>query len=204
MEAQIRNLEATVEVRATDKGPEFVLSTETLDRHGTILKADGWELDRFMQNPILAFQHKTGSNDPDDILGTWSDVRVEDGKLVGRANFEDADLNPKADKVRRKIEAGTLRAVSVGFIPHEWRWGQKSKGEDEDVLYLERNELVEVSIVATPSNPDALKRGVEDMRKEFAPKQAEKEEEQKNSPDAVVKARLILNRLNQKAHENRN
>lgn len=162
---QQRNIDLSAEVRKIgDDKHEFVASTDAVDRHGTILSPDGWMLDSFRANPIMAYQHNTHSTEPDDILGTW-DVRVENGKLIVTANYDTE--NEKAMKIKRKVDNGILRAVSVGFIPHEYRWGQKSKGESEDVMYLERNELLEVSIVAVPSNPEALKRSCEELMQEI-------------------------------------
>ena len=115
-------------------------------------------------------------------------------QLVGKPNFEDADLNPKADKIRRKIEAGTLRAVSVGFMPLEYHWGDKRNGENEEVLYLDKNALLEVSIVAVPSNPEALKRSVEGIINEIPKPQPEQEAVvEKKKGLGVEKARLIVN-----------
>ena len=195
---QARNIQGELEVRQSEAGMEFVISTASVDRHGTIINPRGWELDNFRANPIMAFQHNTSSTDPDDILGTW-DIRMEQDaqgrmQLVGKPNFEDADLNPKADKIRRKIEAGTLRAVSVGFMPIEYHWGDKRNGEQEDVLYLDRNALLEVSIVAVPSNPDALKRSAEELMNELPKPQPEVEavEDTKKGP-GLAKARLIVN-----------
>jgi HK97 family phage prohead protease len=196
-----RNIQADIEVRAAEGGMEFVISTASVDRHGTVINPNGWELDSFRANPIMAFQHNTGSTDPDDILGTW-DIRMErdaDGRnlLVGKPNFEDAELNPKADKIRRKIEAGTLRAVSVGFIPMEYHWGERKAGEDEEVLYLDRNALLEVSIVAVPSNPEALKRNAEELMERYQkPRKPKKEDEiegLKKKGLGIEKARLIVN-----------
>ena len=196
---QARNIPAELEVRNTDSGMEFVISTAAVDRHGTVINPRGWDLEAFRANPIMAFQHNTSSTDPDDILGTW-DIRSElgpDGRmqLVGKPNFEDADLNPKADKIRRKIEAGTLRAVSVGFMPLEYHWGDKRNGENEEVLYLDRNALLEVSIVAVPSNPEALKRSVEDIINEIPKPQPEQEAVvEKKKGLGIDKARLIVNK----------
>jgi HK97 family phage prohead protease len=192
---EIRKIEADIQVRGEGEETEFVISTAGMDRHGTVISPDGWDLSNFKRNPIMAFQHNTGSTDPDDIIGTW-DIRVEGGQLLGKPIYEPEDLNPKADKIRRKVEHGTLRAVSVGFIPREWHWGDEKKGEKRDVLYLDKNELLEVSIVAVPSNPDALKRSYEDLRNDIP--QPEEVVERGNSLD-IVKARLIVNNLKQNA-----
>lgn len=188
---EVRRVEADIQVRGEGTETEFVISTSKVDRHGTVISGTGWDLSNFRANPIMAFQHNTSSTDPDDIIGTW-DIRVEGGQLIGKPIYEPEELNPKADKIRRKVEHGTLRAVSVGFIPREWHWGDEKKGESRDVLYLDKNELLEVSIVAVPSNPDALKRSFEDLKNDI-PKPVE-QEEKRNSLD-VLKARLIVNQL---------
>lgn len=142
---------------------EFVLSSDSVDRHGTVIKQDGWDLTAFLRNPVMAYQHDTRSTDPDDFIGTWDNIRVENGQLVGTPNFEPADLNPKAEKIRRKVEHGTIRSASVGFIPREAHWGKKDRGENPDVLYFDRMELLEVSLVGIPSNPDAVKRSIDEL-----------------------------------------
>ena len=186
-----RNIEAEIEVRKDEDGShEFVISTAAVDRHGTIINSEGWDLSAFRSNPIMAYQHDTHSSDPDNIIGTW-DVRIEDGKLVGKPNYEPAELNPKADKIRRKVEHGTLRAVSVGFIPKEYHWGNRSKGEDPDTLYLDKNELLEVSIVAVPSNPESLKRSTEELMQEM-PKPEPTPEAEENTGPGNHHARLFL------------
>lgn len=139
---------------------EFVISSEAVDSYGTVFKMAGWDLKRYANNPIVAYQHRAGSDDPDDIIGT-STVRIEDGKLIGLVTFEPADINEKAEKVFRKIQAGTLKMASIGARPSEYRFGDESKGEDKDVLYFTRQELMEWSVVSIGSNPDAHKRNAQ-------------------------------------------
>jgi HK97 family phage prohead protease len=186
LEAQIRKRE--------DNSIEFIMSTESVDRHGTVLRADGWNLDAFKRNPVMAYQHNTHSSDPDDFIGTWEDVRVENGKLVGVPNFEPEEINPKAEKIKRKVEHGTFRSVSVGFIPREAHWGDKKRNEDPEILYFDRMDLLEVSIVGIPSNPDAVKRSYEELVRDFPkPEQVEETEDKGRS---VLEARLSLLTLN--------
>ena len=70
---------------------EFVISTEAEDTYGTIFKADGWDLSRYSSNPIVSFNHNDWSMDPDQILGT-SEVRVENGQLIGKVTFQAVSL----------------------------------------------------------------------------------------------------------------
>jgi hypothetical protein len=48
------------------------------------------------------------------------------------------------------IEQGMLRAVSVSFVPHESK-ANSSKGRT-----INKSELIEVSLVTVPMNPQAL------------------------------------------------
>lgn len=191
LEAQIR--------KQGDNTIEFVLSSEKVDRHGTVIRADAWDLTSFRKNPVMAYQHSTNSTDPDDYLGTLEDVRIHEGKLVGTPAFEPEDLNPKADKVRRKVEHGTIRSVSVGFVPHAAHWGDQKRNEDPEVLYFDKVELLEVSIVGIPSNTDAVRRTYEELIREFPKPEAVKEiEDTQDQGRSIFEARLSLLTLNSK------
>jgi hypothetical protein len=145
---------------------EFVISSESEDTYKTVFMADGADFSRYENNPIVAYGHRTWSDDPDMILGT-SEVRQEGKLTIGKVRFEDAETNPIAEKVFKKIVAGTLRMASIGASVLEWRWGDENKGEDKDVIYFTRWQLLEWSIVPIGSNKDALVRNaqtVDEMR----------------------------------------
>lgn len=144
---------------------EFVISNEARDRDGTIISIAGWRLDNYRQNPIVCYQHDTGtrwdsSPDPDVIIGHCTDIRVEGDQLIGVVKFdrEEEERNPLAEKVFRKVQRGTLRATSVGFWAHDGHWGDIEDGEDSGTYYFTDQELMEFSIVALPSNPHAIAR----------------------------------------------
>jgi HK97 family phage prohead protease len=136
---------------------EFVISSDAVDSYNTVFKMSGWDLNRYAQNPIVCYQHRSHSDDPDNLIGT-STIRVEDNKLIGTVTFEDADVNPRAEKIFRKVQAGTLRMASVGARVLKAHLGDEEKNEDKEVLYFDRSELIEWSIVSVGANPDAHKR----------------------------------------------
>ena len=139
----------------------FVISDESKDRHGTVILASAWDLENYNKNGIVAYMHDTHDrNNPDKIVGIGT-VRIEGGQLLADVAFEPLDLNPLADKIRRKIDFGTLSATSVGFIPKRAHWGVEEAGEDPKVLYFDEVELLEFSIVNIPSNPNAVRRSAE-------------------------------------------
>lgn len=139
---------------------EFVISSEAEDTYGTVFKMDGWQLNRYNQNNIVCYQHRASSPDPDDIIGL-GEVFVEDNKLIGRVTFEDAETNPKAEKVMRKVHNGTLKMASISANIMDGRMGIKDLNEDPNVIYFTAQELMEWSIVSIGSNPDALKRNAD-------------------------------------------
>jgi HK97 family phage prohead protease len=147
-------LRALTDEQKKNRTAEFVISTEAVDTYGTVFKSSGWDLTRYQKNPIVAYGHRTWSDNPDMIIGT-SEVRIEDGQLIGKVTFEAEDVNPTAETIWRKVQAGTLRMASVGANVLEWRWGDTTLGEDKENIYFTRIELLEWSIVPIGSNPDA-------------------------------------------------
>lgn len=136
---------------------EFVISTEAPDTYGTVFKISGWDLKRYENNPVVFYAHKSYSDNPDMLIGT-SEIRIEENQLIGVVRFEPAEINPLAEKVWQKVQAGTLRMASIGANPKKGHWGDEKFGEDRDVLYFDEQELLEWSIVPIGSNPEALKR----------------------------------------------
>jgi hypothetical protein len=190
-EAVIR---ALTEDNIKNREAEFVISTEAIDSYDTIFKIDGWDFTRYQNNPIVAYGHRTWSDNPDMILGT-SEVRIEGNQLIGVVRFETAEVNPTADKVWKKVQAGTLRMASVGANPIEWRMGVAADGENPGVLYFTRTELLEWSIVPLGSNPEALKRSaetLESIRSELT-KETEPETIRENKGLSTFEAQLLIN-----------
>jgi len=142
---------------------EFVISSDAVDSYSTVFKMSGWDLNRYERNPIVCYQHRSYSEDPDNLIGT-STIRIEDNMLIGTVTFEDADVNPRAEKIFRKVQAGTLRMASVGARVLKAHLGDEEKNEDKEVLYFDRSELIEWSIVSVGANPDAHKRNAETLK----------------------------------------
>ena len=128
-------------------GLEFVLSDATPDRLGDIINAKGWDLRNFLRNPIALFNHSK-----DFPIGRWENLRVEKGSLKGKLRLAPEGTSARIDEVRKLIQAGILRAVSVGFKPIEFKPRTDVKRGD----YYAKSELVETSVVAIPANPNAL------------------------------------------------
>lgn len=142
-------------VNLENRTAEFVISTEAIDTYETVFLMSGWDLSRYQKNPVVLFNHN--AQDADHVIGT-SEVRVEDKQLVAVVTFEPAEINPLAEKILRKVQAGTIRGASIRADVMDGRFGVEADGEDPNVLYFTRQELMEWSIVTLNSNPDALAR----------------------------------------------
>lgn len=129
-------------------GQEFVLSDETPDRMDDVIMADAWDLASFQKNPIALFNHN--SNAP---IGKWANVRVVDKQLRGHLELAPAGTSDRIDEIGKLIDAGILRAVSVGFRPKESRPRPES---NYGGLFFTKAELVETSLCSVGANPNAL------------------------------------------------
>ena len=131
-----------------------VVSTETRDRDGDIIRASGWELDRFKEHPVLVSSHNYGRLD--SIIGEWEEISVRDNRLEGVAKYYIGQGNPEADWGFNLAMKGRA-AYSVGFIP-DMSEAKEIAGSTRGFSGWEFNkqELLEVSHVTIPSNPDAL------------------------------------------------
>ena len=134
---------------ATGSDLEFVLSDATVDRYGDIVEPAGWDLKNFKKNPIALFGHSSGFP-----VGTWSNVRVEGGKLLAKLNLAARGTSARLDEIIGLVEQGILRAVSVGFRPTDWEPIDKEKPYAGQ--RYKKQELLETSIVSVPANPAAL------------------------------------------------
>lgn len=151
---ELKRYHSTRAEKVSERVFQFVISDESVDRHRSVIKLDGWKLDNYRNNPIVAYQHDTFSSNPDSIVGK-GEVFQDGGKLMARVTFEPEGDNPIADKLVKKIDFGSINATSVGFNPMEWSKGERSAGEDPDLVYFRSQDLLEFSIVHIPSNPNA-------------------------------------------------
>ena len=143
----------------------FVASDGTRDSAGTVLNQGGWSLDRFNKNGIIGYQHKVygswdGTDNPDNVIGKGS-AYVKDEKLMVDVEFEPGEINPLAEKIYQKLLFGSLNAVSVGFLPigrGSWGKGEEALDGEKPTYYYAGQELLEVSVVNIPANPNALKK----------------------------------------------
>ncbi len=138
-----------------ERSYEFTASTSTIDRDGEVIEAKGWDLKNFKKNPVIMYAHDYRSLP----IGKAPKVWLAGGKLKNTVQFPPEGTYEFADIVERLVDTGYLKTESVGFIPQKWEDGDGEKGPKRTYL---KQELLEISIVPVPSNPDALRNAVEE------------------------------------------
>lgn len=117
---------------------EVIATTEGVDRDGEVIMIKGWDFTNFMKNPVVLFGHDYWSFP----IGAVTELTPDDSKVVAKGVFARTEEGQKA---RVLYEDGILKTVSVGFIPKERNGNVITKAE-----------LLELSFVPVPSNPEAL------------------------------------------------
>lgn len=131
-----------------DKPLRFVCSDETVDRYNSTIAADGWVLDNFKGNPVMTFNH-----DADAPVGRWLSMGVEGKQLMGEAEFMPRELSEFGWTIGQMYREGFLRAVSVNFLPIEYKFNDERGFWALDYL---KQELIECAAVSMPGNANAL------------------------------------------------
>jgi HK97 family phage prohead protease len=118
-----------------------VMSKEVTDRDGEIISIAGIDTTNFAKNPVVLDSHRMNTT-VFDILGKVIDIQKTVDSLIGVIEFSDT---PQGQMAKRLVDQGILKTLSIGFIP---------KTYEGNVIM--NSELLEVSFVAVPSNPEAM------------------------------------------------
>lgn len=150
--------------QGVDRRMTFVASDETRDAYGTVLPIDEWNLERYNNNGVVGYAHNLYGSydaDPDYVIGRGR-AYIKGSELLIDIEFEPEGTNKIADKVWRKLQFGSLNGVSVGFSAQGAHWGEGEEAEDgaNPTLYYTGLELLEVSVVTIPANPNAVRRSI--------------------------------------------
>lgn len=119
-------------------------STERIDRDGDIIASDAFAeslRDYLNAGGVILYNH-----DKDKVIGKClSAVIVE-----GRGLLVEAEIFTPDEEILSGIRNGALKSFSVGFLAKEYDPTLFEGG----VLY-EKGDLLEISVVSVPANPDA-------------------------------------------------
>tara|TARA_R100000808_G_scaffold1822_1_gene7786 strand:- start:14457 stop:15788 length:1332 start_codon:yes stop_codon:yes gene_type:complete len=190
VDVQMKSINADMEM--PNKKGEFVFtaSTESTDREGDVIKADGWVLDNFKSGGVLLWGHNQDKLPVGKVL--W--VKQKDGQLLGKARFNGQTQLSK--DVEKLVRMGDLTGISVGFRALE------SEKTHEGRMFT-KQELLEVSVVNVPANPDAVIHTIKsldlksdnvklNLYKSMETETEEKEEEEKATMDECIENKISI------------
>ena len=125
----------------------FVVSTPEVDRYGTIIVPSGIDYTAYLNNPIVLAQHDSDQ---------WPIGRCLGFAMNGdnlEATIQVECVTEEGKKLTKLINAGFVKAVSVGIIPTEY---EEQTIDGNKVTVYTKSELVEFSVVSVPANRQAL------------------------------------------------
>jgi len=131
--------------KATSDGYDarFVVSSTSPDRVGDTFSAGALKsLVQSTQKMIALWQH-----DSKQPCGYWEGFKMVGGKLVANLKLADTNLGKM---IRSLLDSGVPLGASVGFRTLDAKPNKSQGYEFRDV------DLMEISVVSTPANPDAI------------------------------------------------
>lgn len=135
------------------KNKPFVLSDGSRkNSHGFRIDLAGLMLERFNGNPVMLYMH-----DPNQLIGQWENLKVENNKLIAEPDFDLEDEHAKS--IAGKVERGYLKGASLGIVVMEMK-------EIDGEYVATKSELIEASVVPVPSDAGAI-RLYDENRKEL-------------------------------------
>lgn len=130
---------------------EFVVSTEDLNDHGYRVLTKGIQLDRFLKNPVMYFEHEGGKVP----IGKWVNLRKDGSKLIATPEFNEKD--EFALKIKQAVEDGFVNATSIGATPLKWSDAPEDLVKGQYRCTVVEASLYEISFVGLPSNPNTVR-----------------------------------------------
>ncbi|MBE7413848.1 MAG: hypothetical protein HS130_00915 [Deltaproteobacteria bacterium] len=103
----------SVEVVGATENPVPVWDWERWEMVPEVLLMDGCELPGTGQVPLLENHYRFSTS---DVLGSYRGMKIEGGKLIGRAHFSEVE---ESQKPYQKVREGHLTDFSIGYRIHE-------------------------------------------------------------------------------------
>lgn len=133
-------------IQQADDGTIYIegyASVYVTDKDGETVVPGAFDgmLDEYMMNPVILVNHQ---NNVQSVVGKAVSVEPDDVGLRIRVAIPDIKSDPVVQMVREKIQAGLLRAFSIGGM------------FQYDYPNITKVKLYEVSIVGVPANGYAL------------------------------------------------
>lgn len=137
---------------------QHFITTESLDRHGDVVRASGGQMENFAKNPVVLYGHDYYGFPVGKSL--WQKTKTKAG-VKGVLAATQFAKTPEGTLCYQLWKDGFLNAASIGFIPLEY---EVMRGPEDETGYkpivgleFTKWELLEYSIVPVPANAEALR-----------------------------------------------
>ena len=143
---QIKKAIAETEIKVEDDEEckfDVIATTEDTDRDNEVIKVNGWDTSNWEKNPVILANHDYTVQ---SII--WKGLKFYTSNGQKRLKWVFSKTNPLWVLAKNLYQEWMLKTVSVWFIP--------LKRNEQDYKIIEKAELLEVSFVAVPANPNAV------------------------------------------------
>ena len=143
---------------------DAVISTETIDRDGEVLIAQGMDSSEYDSNPVVFYNH-----DYAQPVGQVTSLRRGKNRVDATIEFakrpEGFQGSYFPEFVESLVDQGIVKGISVGLVPKQGGVRKASKADkdnygDEVSQVYSQWKLLEVSIAPLPANGTALVQAV--------------------------------------------
>lgn len=133
----------------------FIASKEIVDRDYEIVNLKGLNINNFKKNPVILLNHRSDGLPIGKATNIWKKGNELHVKIQFAA-FEEYEL---ADTVRRLVEGGYLKSLSIRFLPNYDKIEYieptvQNRSKTRRIFHT--SELLEISVATIPANAAAL------------------------------------------------
>lgn len=178
-----------VEVVTKEDGTDSVFikgyaSTPHIDRHNDVVEPSAFAkgLATYLKNPRLLLRHWDEKN-----IGNVTEANIiDEGKEETDGLYVKAEVIRDVDDCKNLIRNGMMGTLSIGFICRAWEERKIGEGDNVRIVRVITDlDLLEISVVDIPANPNAIFTMGKSISAFFkAVQEAEKAEDTQGAPSA--------------------
>jgi phage head maturation protease len=139
---------------------EYLVTDETPDRVGDVVKASGVDLKNYKKNAVIMVYHNYQSLPVGKAIKVWYDAASESIKAFALFLDKRVDDSGFSDTIYKYVQAGALRGASIGFKTIE-RYSPNNPEERKQLklgkygVLVSKSEMLEFSVCPVGMNPSA-------------------------------------------------
>ncbi len=139
-----------LKINENEKTIEHIITTNDKNRYNQIINIAGIDTMNYLKNPVVLFNHGSflGSIVDDMPIGKCIQLTKDENIITAITKFANTEI---ANDIYNLNKDGFLNAWSIGFKPD-----YENVIRENEIVYINKCELIEYSSVTTPANPNAL------------------------------------------------